>query len=232
MNFQINFKMAEKLNMKFYDLTLKHPSRIIIYGPSGSGKSTFIEKLLYFMLEMFGFYFENIIYCSGQAFPNFESVHGIRLIKSMNIDKELLETIDPEKKNLIIIDDNMHNVVNDILISDIFTKLSNHKNITVVLILQNLFPKSKYMRDISTNSTYIVLMSNPRENLQVKTLSSQVDSANSSYLLECYNDATANKPFSYLFVDFNQSTPPEMRVRTNIFPDEEPQYVYLKISQV
>ena len=72
--------MSEKLNMKFYDLTLNHPSRIIIYGPSGSGKSTFIEKLLYFMFELFGFYFDNIIYCSGQGFPNFDSVHGIKVI--------------------------------------------------------------------------------------------------------------------------------------------------------
>ena len=63
--------MSENLNLKLYDLTLKHPSRIIIYGPSGSGKSTFIEKLLYFMFEMFGFYFDTVIYCSGQAFQIF-----------------------------------------------------------------------------------------------------------------------------------------------------------------
>ncbi len=131
-------------------------------------------------------------------------------------------------KNLLILDDNMHNVANDIIISDLFTKLSHHKNISVILLVQNLFPKSKYMRDISSNSTYIVLMSNPRETLQIKTLSSQIDGANSSFILNCYNDATKNKPFTYLFLDFDQSTPDEVRVRTNIFPNEEP-FAYTKL---
>ena len=211
------------------DLTLKHPRRFIIFGPSGSGKSTFVEKLMYYMNELFGFYFDEIIYCSGQAFPQFDTIHGININKYSNIDKNLLEEIDVTKRNLIIIDDNMHLVANDILISDLFTKISHHKNITVILLVQNLFPKSKYMRDISSNSTYIVLLSNPRENLQIKTLSSQIDGANSNFILNCYNDATKNKPFSYLFLDFDQNTPDEVRVRTNIFPDEEP-YAYIKVS--
>ena len=61
------------------DLTLKHPRRFIIYGPSGSGKTTFVEKLLYFMRELFGFYFDDIIYCFGQSFPEFNSIHGIKI---------------------------------------------------------------------------------------------------------------------------------------------------------
>ncbi len=211
-----------------FDLSLKHPRRFIIYGPSGSGKTTFVEKLLYYMKELFGFYFDNIIYCSGQSFPEFNFIHGIELKKIMNIDKSILDKIQPSSKNLLILDDNMHNVANDIIISDLFTKLSHHKNISVILLVQNLFPKSKYMRDISSNSTYIVLMSNPRETLQIKTLSSQIDGANSKFILECYNDATKNKPFTYLFLDFDQSTPDEVRVRTNIFPNEEP-FAYTKL---
>ena len=214
-----------------FDLTLKHPRRFIIYGPSGSGKTTFVEKLLYYMKELFGFYFDDIIYCSGQSFPEFNSIHGIKLKKLMNIDKSILDKIDSTSNNLLILDDNMHNVANDILISDLFTKFSHHKNISVILLVQNLFPKSKYMRDISSNSTYIVLMSNPRETLQIKTLSSQIDGANSSFILKCYNDATKNKPFTYLFLDFDQNTPDEVRVRTNIFPNEEP-FAYTKLPQI
>ncbi len=216
---------------KKYDLTLKHPSRFIIYGPSGSGKTTFVEKLLIYMKELFGFYFENIIYCSGEAFPKFDEVHGIQLTKLTKCDKNLISRFDASRNNLIIIDDNMHNVVNDLLISDLFTKVSHHKNITVILLLQNLFPRSKYMRDISTNSTYIVLMSNPRENMAIKTLSNQIDGANSSFILNSFNDATKNLPYSYLLLDFDQNTPEDVRVRTNIFPNEE-QIVYVKLPQI
>jgi GTPase SAR1 family protein len=217
---------------KIYDITLQHPSRFIIYGPSGSGKSSFVEKILLYMNNLFGFDFEKIIYCSGQVFPNFDYVNNKKVIKIQTLDKDILMSIDEKQKNIIIIDDNMHVMTNDILISDLFTKISHHKNITVVLILQNLFPKSKYMRDISSNSTYIVLMSNPRETLQVKTLSTQIDGANQNFILNCYIDATKGKPFSYLFLDFDQNTPDELRVRTNIFPDESPKYVYVKIPQI
>ena len=213
---------------KFFDLTLKHPRRFIIYGPSGSGKSTFVEKLLLHMKELFGFNFDKIIYSSGQAFPNFDSIHGIKINKYNKIDEDLLENLSPLNKNLIIIDDNMHTVANDILISDLFTKISHHKNISVILLVQNLFPKSKYMRDLSSNSTYLILMSNPRETLQIKTLSAQIDGANNNFILKCFNEATKNKPFSYLFLDFDQNTPDEIRVRTNIFPDEE-QFAFIKV---
>ena len=107
-----------------------------------------------------------------------------------------------------------------------FTKISHHKNIFVIILLQNLFPNSKYMRDISANSTYIVLMSNPRETKQIRILSSQVDVENSKFIWDCYKDATKDKPYSYLFLDFDQETPEKIKVRTNIFPNEE-QYTYI-----
>ena len=73
-------------------------------------------------------------------------------------------------------------------------------------------------------------MSNPRENSQIRTLSSQIDSADPKFIINCFNFATKNKPFSYLFLDFDQKTPVEIRVRTNIFPDEETTTAFVKIS--
>ena len=212
-----------------YDLSLKHPSRMIIYGPSGSGKTSFIEKMLFSMKELFGFYFDRIIYYSGQSFPRFNYIHGISIEKTSSFNQDNLNTINNLMNNLIIIDDNMRQVTNDLLISDLFTKLSHHLNITVVLLVQNLFPKSKFMRDISLNSTYLVLMSNPREKLQIKILSSQIDGSDNLFILKAFLEATKNKPFSYLFLDFDQNTPEEVRVRTNIFPNEE-QIAFVKVS--
>jgi len=215
----------------FYDLTLTHPSRFIIYGPSGSGKSTFVENMLQHMKELFGFYFDKIIYCSGQSFPSFQEIHGIPIEMIASINQSQINQINPDLNNIIILDDNMHEVSNDLLISDLFTKLSHHKNITVILLVQNLFPKSKYMRDISLNSTYLVLMSNPREKQQIKTLSTQIDGSDSLFIFKAYLSATKNKPFSYLFLDFEQNTPDEVRVRTSIFPNEET-ISFVKLPQV
>ena len=211
------------------DLTLQHPSRFLIYGPSGSGKTTLVEKLLNSMKSLFGFYFDRIIYLSGQTFPKFEYIFGIPIEKFSNLSEFTLSEINPQLNNLIILDDNMHQVSNNLLISDLFTKISHHCNITVILLVQNLFPKSKYMRDISINSTYLILMSNPRDKLQIKTLSSQIDGSGILFIYEAFLDATQNKPFSYLFLDFDQHTPEELRVRAGIFPNEE-QICYVKIQ--
>lgn len=213
-----------------FERYLVHPSRFIIYGPSGSGKTSFIENFLKNLKYLFNMKFDNIIYCSGQSNLSFDRVNNVKIKEINIIDENIIDNFDENTNNLLIIDDNMHNVVNDILISDLFTKKSHHLNITVVLVLQNLFPKSKFMRDISSNSTYIVLMSNPREILQIKTLGMQIDGAKDSFVIKCFLDATKNKPFSYLLLDFNQNTSDKIRVRTNIFEHEKPTIVYVKLD--
>ena len=214
--------------MKFYDTTLEHPGRFIIYGPSCSGKTTFVEKLLKNMSNLFGFNFDKIIYVSGRSFPQFNDINGIKIIKISNFSKSYLENINPKKKNLMIFDDNMNVESNNPLMSELFTNISHHLNITVIFILQNLFPKGKFMKDISVNATYIILMSNPRDKLQIKTLCYQIDGESGGFYFNCYKDATKNKPYSYLFLNFNQSCPDELRVRTNIFPEDETKVVYIK----
>jgi hypothetical protein len=61
-----------------------------------------------------------------------------------------------DKPCLIILDD----LINDAYskcVCDLFTKGSHHRNISVILITQNLFYQSKYCRGISLNAKYIVL---------------------------------------------------------------------------
>ena len=203
---------------QIFDLSLKHPSRIIVFGPSGSGKTTLIERLLLHSTEIFGHPFQNIIYISGQAFPSIEYVNGVLIKKLSELNEDVIYELNVDHRNLLIFDDNIY-LTNDRLMSDIFTKLSHHKNLTVILLLQNLFPKTKFSRDISINSNYIILMANPRETTQIKRLSQQIDGTN--FIYECYKNETKNKPYSYLLLDFDQDTPEFLRIRSNIFPGDE-----------
>ena len=214
--------------MKIYDTTLIHPARMIVFGPSGSGKSTFVEKILTYMKEMFGFKFDTITYVSGRSFPKINSIHGIPIKKLCEFTENHIKKINSNKRNLIIFDDSMNDVANNPLMSELFTNMSHHLNISVILILQNLFPKGRFMKDMSVNATYLVLANNPRDKLQVKTLSYQIDGDSGNFYFNCYKDATNNKAFSYLLIDFNQTTPEEIRVRTNIFPNDEEKIVYIK----
>ena len=47
-------------------------------------------------------------------------------------------------------------------VCDLFTKSSYHRNISVILITQNLFHQGKFCRDISLYAKYIVVLKNVR----------------------------------------------------------------------
>ena len=110
----------------------------------------------------------------------------------------------------------MHKAYNDMNISELFTKRSHHCNITVFFIIQNLFPKADFMTDIRRNATYVILMFNPSENKSIRLYSSQIDSQNPTFISDCFNDATRNKPFGHLLLDMHQMQSDEVRVRSNI----------------
>jgi GTPase SAR1 family protein len=204
--------------METFSVKLLHPSRIIIFGPSGSGKSSLVERILLEQENVFDFLFDNIVYVSGQGFPDFDVINGVKVKKYKELTEDVIDGMDRQQKSLLISDDNIY-ISNDKIMSNVFTKYSHHKNITVIYLTQNLFPKTKYSRDISINSNYIILMSNPRESTQVKKLSSQVDGTN--FIYECFIDATKDNAFSYLLLDFDQRTPVMYRVRSSIFPSDE-----------
>ena len=51
---------------------------------------------------------------------------------------------------------------------------------------------------------------------------------NNVNFMKCvFQDAT-RLPHSYLFLDMKPETEEELRIKTNILPDEAPQYVYMK----
>jgi len=55
---------------------------------------------------------------------------------------------------LIILDDLLNDAYSKEM-CDLFTKGSNHRNISVILITQNLFHQERYCRNISLNAKYL-----------------------------------------------------------------------------
>jgi len=133
---------------------------------------------------------------------------------------------DPLSPKLIIIDDLMRESSSSEVIVDLFTKGSHHKNLSVILISQNLFHQGRGQRDISLNANYIVVFKNPRDRAQIRHLARQVYPDDPKFLEEAYYDATS-RPHGYLLLDLKQSTPDEYRFRTCIFPDDTTHYVYV-----
>ena len=196
-----------------------HPFTAILSGPTGSGKTVFTFKLIKEASDMISPSPEKIIHCYGEFQPIFnEYPHVI-----FNEGLPDLEQFDGKERTLLILDDLMSET-ND-SVSNIFTKVSHHRNVSVIYLSQNLFYKSKQNRTISLNAHYIVMFKNPRDALQVATLARQMYPGKSKFLVEAFKDAT-EKPFGYLLLDLKPDTEEKYRVRTQIFPGER-QFVYL-----
>ena len=72
----------------------------------------------------------------------------------------------------------------------------------------------------------MVIMKNPRDKQQVGILDSQMFPGKGRFLTEVYEHAT-RKPHGYIFIATNQYTDDDLRVRTNIFPEDADNLVYV-----
>ena len=71
---------------------------------------------------------------------------------------------------LCIFIDVMNEVSSNATISKLFTHGRSHLGCSLVLMLQNIFPKGSQSRTISINAQYQVLFCNPRDSLQISIL--------------------------------------------------------------
>ena len=130
-----------------------------------------------------------------------------------------------DRGSLCIFDDVMNEVSSNATISKLFTCRRSHSGCSLVLMLQNIFPKGSQRRTISIHAQYQVLFRNPRDSLQISILARQLCPLSSKSFLEIYKTATY-RAYGYLFCCFTQSCPDEIRYRTNVLPNEYPCIVY------
>ena len=138
------------------DLKFKHPFSCIISGPSGCGKSSFCTKLLQNLNTLCT---ERDIdggvmccYSERTALPKLKW-KKIRFHEGVPSDFNNAQG----KPCLVILDDLLNDAYSK-EVCDLFTKGSHHRNISMILITQNLFHQGRYCRDISLNAKYLVLL--------------------------------------------------------------------------
>ena len=165
---------------------------------------------------------EKITWCYGE----WQEVYATMDLVDVRFEEGLLTAamFESTTRNLIVTDDLMAET--DERVTTLFTKKSNHRNTSVLYLVQNLFPKNNESRTISLNSQYMVVFKNPRVASQMSHLARQMFLGRVKFVEEAFKDATS-VPYDYLLVDLKQDTPDDMRLRTAIFPDDGVQYVYL-----
>jgi hypothetical protein len=196
---------------------LRHPFTAVVSGPTGSGKTAFVFKLIENMKEMITPTPSKVVYCYGEYQPLFDNYPRIEFHEGLP-DVAMFDGV----PTLLILDDLMGEA--DDVVTKLFTKVSHHRNVSIIYLTQNIFYKSQ--RTISLNSHYIVLFKNPRDAGQVSTLARQMYPNNSKFVIDAFKDATT-LPHSYLLFDLRPEQNEKLRLRSNIFPGQQ-HCVYVK----
>ena len=111
--------------------------------------------------------YRNIVWCHSE---NNAPYH----LQDVSFVKGIPELENPENlPTLIVLHDFMISAYST-KVSELFTKGSQHRNISLVLNTQNAFHQSPSSRDITLNSKYIVVFKIPRDKTQIVHLATQV----------------------------------------------------------
>lgn len=122
--------------------------------------------------------------------------------------------LNPQTKNLMILDNKMSSASRNPRINELFTEGSHHRNFSVNAINLNVF----YNKDPTQrrNFHYLVLFKNPTDQQHVMTLARQMYPDNSQHLMIHFEEAT-EKNFVYLLIDLKPTMTISMRLRTDMF---------------
>ena len=207
-------------------LPFKPCSSICISGTTGSGKTFWTYKVLQKSHAMF---VEDpphtILYCYGTWQNLFEKMEedipNITFHKGLPPRDLLKEISSNQRHNLIVIDDLAHELVRNQDMEVLFTQGCHHDKFSVIYITQNLYQKGQNARTIALNTWYTVVFRNLRDASQINSLGRQMFPGRPAILREAYEDAT-KMPFGYLVIDNSPQSNVKYRLRTKIFPNEDP----------
>jgi len=154
---------------------LCHHFTMLVSGPTSCGKTAWVLRLIDNIRKMVEPVPKRIWHYYGEyqhAFNNYASVHFEESLPQLSD-----EVFDGSEPSMIVIDDQMSDI--NQVVADIFTKISHHRNISILHLTQNLFDKNKYARTISLNAHYLVLFKNPRDAGQFSILARRIRSVGS-----------------------------------------------------
>jgi hypothetical protein len=193
------------------------PAGLVVCGPTMSGKTQFVFELLKNPNKVFSKPPKRIVYCYGEWQTGFQDLaSSVHFVNGLGPVLEDENYFDPKIPTLLVIDDLAVSVSNDSKCTKLFTQGIHHRNLSVILILQNLYKQGKSMRDIALNAQYLVLFKNVRDTSQITVLARQMGLP---HLVDAYRKVTA-EPFQPIVIDMKPETPDYLRVRSHVLPGQ------------
>lgn len=206
---------------EIFDARIKHPFRMIVAGPSMSGKTVFVTELIKNAFQLIDSQINNIVWFYGIRTKILENILTYETYKTKislieGFPDSIEKYIQSNANNLFIFDDLMLESVSNKDLTEIFTRKSHHLNISIILIMQDIFYKGTERKTFLRNSQYLVLFSNPLDLSSIYCIATKIMPKRVNIFMEIFFEATKSA-HGYLFIDGAQKTPNRARLKTNIF---------------
>ena len=203
--------------MRFYDF-----SNVLFQGPANCGKSELAGKIIEYRDQLFFTPISKVIvvYSHWQDLYQrlAETVPGIVFMETLPTESELTSLVENESHSLFVADDKGHEAVSDPFIAHLFSRLSHHKRITPMILLQNAGIKGKFASDIVRNAHYHILLKSPKSSHLVRTLGLRMNDFRN--LTAAYKLATDERPYSYLCVNNHPKSEITSRYYSTFLPSD------------
>ena len=203
------------------DKMFRTPVNILVVCPSGSGKTVFVSELLKEPHRYFRPVSKRLHYCYGAMQPLLQQLrdgYKVGLHEGLPTATDLARWFG-NKSGILVLDDLMAEGGNDKQVLDLFTKHSHHRNITVIYLCQDTFPREKYAKTINRQAHYIVAFKSARDKLGLKNLFLQAFSNRWKDVMEMFDRAT-RRPFGYTMLDLHPASDDRMRVFADLLHKE------------
>ena len=196
------------------DFKFNHMFSMLVVGPSQCGKTYFVEQLLMNncvkyhskkQIRIFWFYNQ-----WQRRYATLQSTLGNEIVFTQGLLtlSEDLREIHPKFNNVLVFDDLMSHATDRPVLSLLFTQ-GRHCNASVILLLQNMFPKGKFNTDISRNAQYITLFRSPSDRKQIDIVAERIFAKDRQNFMDA--------PYGYLLEDNQPKTPTEKQVVAAVF---------------
>ena len=130
------------------------PFTMLVFGGSQTGKTRFVFEMIRNRVKIFTECPQKIYYIYSEKQKMFDDYNDcVHFTQDLGILDEL-----PENENILVIIDDMQDEIKDNKkVQHLFTKGSHHRQINLILILQNLFAQGSIYVNLRYNSNYYVL---------------------------------------------------------------------------
>ena len=200
-----------------YHCRLENTAKVLVAGASGQGKSTLVADSLIRHRDLF----LRPIKACYLFFKHENQAAYERLKNELDVPIYFIrdpptDAFAPERDSVVVFDDLLQH--DSEVIRSFFLRKSHHLGVAVIYLIQNLFSQNKTTREISLNSTHIVLFRPRRDFSQIERLNYQLNgSGHAGFLTNVYK-AMGSRPHAYLLVDVSEDCPPAYKYRSTLVP--------------